>query len=160
MADALIARMFYTSGLPFNLARNPNYLAAFTFLANNDLGGYVPPGYNKLRTTLLQLEKDNVERLLEPIKSTWPTKGVTIASDGWSDAQRRPLINFIAIAGSGPMFLRAINTSGDVKNKEYIAEKLIAVIEEVGAKNVVQVITDNASNCKAAGLIVEQKSTL
>ncbi|XP_062217774.1 uncharacterized protein LOC133917997 [Phragmites australis] len=157
MADALIVRMFYTSGLPFNLARNPNYLAAFTFLANNDLGGYVPSGHNKLMKTLLQLEKDNVERLLEPIKTTWPTKGVTIAFDGWSDAQRRSLINFIAIAGSGLMFLRAINTSGDVKNKEYIVEKLITVIEEVGAKNVVQVITDNASNCEAAGLIVEQR---
>jgi len=31
------------------------------------------------------------------------------------------------------------------------------VIEEVGAKNVVQVVTDNAANCKGAGMIVEQK---
>jgi len=46
------------------------------------MGGYVPPGINKLRTTLLQQEKANVERLLEPIKKTWSTKGVTIAADG------------------------------------------------------------------------------
>ena len=149
--------IFYFVGVPFNLARNPNYIAAFKFLANTDLGGYVPPGYNKLRTTLLQHEKINVERLLQPFKSTWSTKGVTITSDGWTDAQRRPLINFIAITEGGPMFLRAINSEGEVKRKEYIAEKLIAVIEEVGAKNVVQVVTDNAANCKGAGMIVEQK---
>jgi len=153
----LFIAIFYFVGVPFNLARNPNYIAAFKFLANTDLGGYVPPGYNKLRTTLLQHEKINVERLLQPFKSTWSTKGVTITSDGWTDAQRRPLINFIAITEGGPMFLRAINSEGEVKRKEYIAEKLIAVIEEVGAKNVVQVVTDNAANCKGAGMIVEQK---
>lgn len=80
----------------------------------------------------------------------WTTRGVTIASDGWSDAQRRPLINFLAVTESGLMFLRAINTECDVKRKEYIAEKMIAVIEEVGLKNVVQVVTDNAPVCRAA----------
>ena len=48
------------------------------YLANTDLGECVPPGYNKLRTTLLQQGRVNVERLLEPFKTTWPTKGITI----------------------------------------------------------------------------------
>ncbi|GJN30744.1 hypothetical protein PR202_gb19078 [Eleusine coracana subsp. coracana] len=82
MADSLIARMFYTGGIPFNLARNPNYRASYNFIANHDMGGYVPPGVNKLRTTLLQQEKQNVEKLLEPLKKIWGAKGVTIASDG------------------------------------------------------------------------------
>ena len=68
--DAEIARIFYTGGLPFNLAKNPYYVSSYSFAANHALGGYVPPGYNKLRTTLLQKEKVNVERLLEPVKST------------------------------------------------------------------------------------------
>ena len=55
------------------------------------------------------------------------------------------------------MFLGAVNTKGEIKRKEYIDEKLISVIESVGPKNVVQVITDNAANCKGAGLIIEQK---
>ena len=55
------------------------------------------------------------------------------------------------------MFLQAVNAEGEVKSKEYIAEKLIAVIEKVGSRNVVQVITNNASNCKGAQLIVQQK---
>lgn len=80
-----------------------------------------------------------------------------IVSDGWSDAQKRPLLNFLVVTEDGPMFLRAINTEGISKTKEYIAEKMLAVIDEVGAQNVVQVITDNAANCRAAGIIVEQK---
>ena len=62
--------MIYTGGLSFNLARNPYYMRAITFDANHNLGGYVPPSYNKLRTTLVQQEKANVERLLQPIKDT------------------------------------------------------------------------------------------
>ena len=99
----------------------------------------------------------HVERLLEPFKTTWPTKGITITADGWTNPQRRPLINFIAVSEDGPMFLGAVNTEGEIKRKEYIAEKLISVIESVGPKNVVQMITDNVANCKGAGLIIEQK---
>ncbi|TVU33699.1 hypothetical protein EJB05_25532, partial [Eragrostis curvula] len=102
-------------------------------------------------------ERTHVERMLQPIKSTWSSKGVSVVSDGWSDAQRRPLLNFLAVTEDGPMFLKAINTEGEIKKKEYIAEKMLAVIDEIGAHNVVQVITDNAANCKAAGFIVEQK---
>lgn len=45
-----IARMFYTGGLSFNLARNPHYQNSY-FRAST-LPGYVPPGYNAIRTTL------------------------------------------------------------------------------------------------------------
>jgi len=64
---------------------------------------------------------------------------------------------FIAVSEDGSMFLGAVNTEGEIKRKEYIAEKLISVIESVGPKNVVQVIIDNAANCKGVGLIIEQK---
>ena len=46
-----IARMFYTGGLSFHFARNPYYARAFK--SASQLLGYVPPGYNALRTTLL-----------------------------------------------------------------------------------------------------------
>uniref|UniRef100_A0A452XPM9 DUF659 domain-containing protein n=1 Tax=Aegilops tauschii subsp. strangulata TaxID=200361 RepID=A0A452XPM9_AEGTS len=44
-----------------------------------------------------------------------------------------------------------------IKTKEYIFEKLKEVIEEVGVECVVQVVTDNAANRKAAGLMIEAK---
>ncbi|XP_048550057.1 uncharacterized protein LOC125529674 [Triticum urartu] len=77
--------------------------------------------------------------------------------DGWSDPQRRPVLNFMAITEDGPMFLRSINTEGEVKSKEYIRDRLCEIIEAVGPTNVVQVITDNASNCRGAGLLVQER---
>ncbi|KAL4579539.1 hypothetical protein LXL04_015689 [Taraxacum kok-saghyz] len=133
--DQEIARMFYTGGLPFNLARNPNYVRAFQFAATNKIDGYVPPGYNKLRTTLLQKEKDHVHKLLEPLRSTWKDKGVSIVSDGWSDPTRKPLINFIATSCTGPLFLKAVNCFGEVKDRNFIANLMKEVINEIGHQN-------------------------
>ena len=79
------ARMFYTGGLPFNFARNPYYRNSYAYAATYSIPGYVPPGYNALRTALLQKERANVERLLKPIKDSWLANGVSIVFDGWSD---------------------------------------------------------------------------
>ncbi|XP_052621660.1 uncharacterized protein LOC111883784 [Lactuca sativa] len=155
--DQEIERMFYTRGLPFNLARNPHYLRVFQFAANNKIDGYVPPGYNKLRTTLLQKEKDNVHKILEPLRSTRKEKGVTTVNDGWNDPTRKPLINFMATSDNGPLFLKAVNCFGEIKDKFYIVELMKEVINEIGHQNVVQIITNNATNCKAVGEIIESQ---
>lgn len=152
-----IARLFYTGGLSFNIARNPHYVRAFSMATQRTIPGYLPPGYNLLRTTLLQREKAHIEKMLEPTKAAWKQKGVSICSDGWSDVQRRPLINIMAVCESGPMFLKAINCEGEYKDKVFISKLLIDAINEVGHQNVVQVVTDNAPVCKAAGLLVEAK---
>ena len=150
-----IARLFYSASLPFNVARNPYFVSSFTYAANTNISGFLPPSYNAIRTSLLQKEKANIMKLLQPIKDTWPEKGVSIVTDGWTDTQRRPLINFMAISDSGPMFLKAIDGSGEYKDKHYIANLISSTIDEVGPQNVVQVITDNAPVCKAARSIIE-----
>ena len=155
IVDGEIARMFYTGGLSFHFARNPYYARAFK--SASQLSSYVPPGYNALRTTLLQKEKSNIKNLLEPIKKTLNEKGVSICSVGWSDAQRRPLINIMAVLESGPMFFKAINCEGKTKDKHFIADLLINTIQDIGPQKVVQVITDNVAACKAAGHIMEAK---
>jgi len=123
--DCEIARMFYFSGLPFNLARSPYYKSAFSYVVNTyNLSGYVTPTYNKLRGPLLSKEISHVESLLQPIRNSWNQKGVTIVSDGWSHPQRRPLINFMAIIESGPMFLKSIYGSGEIKHKDFITKHM------------------------------------
>ncbi|KAF0929886.1 hypothetical protein E2562_026354 [Oryza meyeriana var. granulata] len=49
--------------------------------------------------------------------------------------------------------------SGIEKTGEAIAEFLLNAIEEIGPANVLQVVTDNASNCKAAGKEIQKRST-
>ncbi|XP_054781912.1 uncharacterized protein LOC129289127 [Prosopis cineraria] len=56
---AEIARMFYSAGLSFNLAHNPYFISAFQYATNNIIPGFKPPGYNALRSTLLQKGRAN-----------------------------------------------------------------------------------------------------
>ncbi|GAV70893.1 LOW QUALITY PROTEIN: DUF659 domain-containing protein, partial [Cephalotus follicularis] len=155
--DYEIARMFYSAGLPFNLARNPYFQYAFTYASNHNIAGYWPPGYNLLRTTLLQKEKANIDRLCASIRNSWNEKGMSIVSDGcWIDSQKRPLINFMVVSDGDAMFLKSVDCS-QTKYMHFIYNLLKEVINEVGYTKLVQVITDNASNCKGAGQLIEQE---
>ncbi|XP_030942019.1 uncharacterized protein LOC115967075 [Quercus lobata] len=153
--DSRIVRMFYTSELPFNFAKNPLYRSSYAFAATYSIPSYLPPGYNALRTTLLQKERAHVERLLKPIKDSWLENGVSIVSDGWSDPQRKPLINIMAVLDGGSVFIKAIDGSGEFKDKHYIAGGLKDAIKEIGYEKVIQVITDNANVMKSAGALIE-----
>ncbi|KAL4614668.1 hypothetical protein ACB092_07G069900 [Castanea dentata] len=79
--DSLIARTFYSAGLPFHFAKNPYWIEMIKFACNNNLADYIPPSYNKLRTTLLHKEKVHIEKLLKSIKDTWKERGLSIYKD-------------------------------------------------------------------------------
>lgn len=64
---------------------------------------------------------------------------MTITSDGWSDIYNRPLLNMLACSPRGEMFLHSIDTSGELKTGQYIAEQLENAILQVGSEKVVQV---------------------
>ncbi|CAO2185577.1 unnamed protein product, partial [Urochloa humidicola] len=78
--DALIVRSIYSGGVSFNFLRNPYLQEAFSFACSRSLPGYVLPGFNRARETLLKQERRHIEGLLESTKSTWAEKGVTILS--------------------------------------------------------------------------------
>ena len=58
--------------------------------------------------------------------------GCTIVSDGWSNVQKRPLINIMVVSPRGEEFVRAVDSAGAIKSGAYIAELIASVIEEVG----------------------------
>ena len=61
----------------------------------------------------------------------------------------------MAVSNGKPMFLRSVDCSCETKDKYFIANLMNEVINEVGHENVVQVITDNALNCKGARQLIE-----
>ena len=92
---------------------------------------------------------------MKSIKDSWHENGVRIVSDGWSDPQRGPLINIMAVSNGSPMFIKAIDGLGEFKDKHFIVGVLKDAIKEIGHEKVVQVITDNGKVLKAAGALIE-----
>jgi hypothetical protein len=138
--DMAFANFVYKEGLPLRLTKS-KYLREFVQELRELPQGVVwePPAYNAMRTSLLSRCKQQIITKLQPWEERTKETGVTITCDGWSDAQRHPLLNVLAVNAAGAKFLHAVNTEGKQKTAEYIAEVLIAAIMEVGEKNVVQV---------------------
>ncbi|XP_073360305.1 uncharacterized protein [Aegilops tauschii subsp. strangulata] len=120
--DMQIMMFLCANGIPFNVLRSPQYYEMVAAIQRAPKG-YKPPAYEKARTTLLDACKRKVENDLAPVRQTC----------------------------HGSMFLYAEDFSGEEKTGEAIAQFLLQAIEEIGPSNVLQVITDNASNCRVAG---------
>jgi hypothetical protein len=119
-ADAAAARFFYSNGIATNVARSP-YFHKFIDAVANYGKGYKPPKIDALLTTLLNKEKARIQKELQPVMDTLETQGCTLTSDGWSNTQHRPLLNFLIVTTKDNVFLGAHDTSGETKSAEYIA---------------------------------------
>ncbi|CAI8608881.1 unnamed protein product [Vicia faba] len=71
-------------------------------------------------------------------------------SNGWTDRKGRTLNNFLVNCPTGSMFVKSVDASNYAKTGEKLAELLDTFIEEMGEKNIVQLITNNGSNYVAA----------
>lgn len=93
--------------------------------------------------------KKHVKEKLQPFFEKNKRSGCTVTSDGWSDARNRPILNIMVCARGEAVFYKSVDMSSVLnKTGEEIAQVIIAAIEELGADDIVAVITDSAANCK------------
>ena len=93
---------FIACGIPFNVLRNPIFKDALMSTAKK---GFVMPDYNKMRTEYLDKVKASSEDILKRSTLDYvPQYGCTIALDGWTNCQKKPLINVMLICPKGPSF--------------------------------------------------------
>ncbi|XP_042374681.1 uncharacterized protein LOC121968315 [Zingiber officinale] len=78
-------------------------------------------------------------------------------ADGWTDKRQRTLINFLVNFPKGSVFIVSIDASDYAKTGEKIFQLLDQFVERVGEVNIVQVVTDSASNNVLAGKLLEAK---
>lgn len=113
--DRAVARFFYGTGCSFNRLASPYFDEMLAAVAKYG-PGYRKPNVNALRTTLLTEEVQSVQKqLAETVLETLPKTGCTVASDGWSSTDNRPLLNVLLVSPKGACFATAIDTSGQTK---------------------------------------------
>ncbi|XP_071922743.1 uncharacterized protein [Coffea arabica] len=154
--DMAIALWFYDACIPMNACNSPYYQQAIGKITS--MGhGYQGPSYHALRVTLLKDAKKQVELIVDNLRSKWAETGCTIMGDGWKDNRQRSLINFLVYCPSGISFIKSVDASDFESNAEYLCNLFSEIVEIVGSSNVVHMVTDNASNYKAAGRLLSEK---
>ena len=82
LVDLLVEKAFYANGIPFNVLRNPDFIAMMKGIKHAPKD-YKLPSYDKEKNTSLYECKRDIEKNLTPLKDTWFSNEVSIISDGW-----------------------------------------------------------------------------
>ena len=94
-------------------------------------------------------------------KDSWELTGCTIMTDAWTDKRGRGVMNLVVHSAYGVCFLGSVDCSSERKDGKYIFELVDKCIDEVGERNVVQVVTDNAKvNEKASTLLKAKRPSI
>ncbi|KAM0910791.1 hypothetical protein ACQ4PT_013919 [Festuca glaucescens] len=151
-----LARWLYKKNVPFN-AINDDDFKQFC----EALGRYGPdwrqPSQYMIREKMLSQEVDRTRDLLKPHDIERANTGCSIMTDAWTDKKRRSIMNLCVHCKLGTIFLGSKEASGDAHTSLYIFNYVDECIEKIGADNVVQVVTDNASNNMGAKVMLKDK---
>ena len=143
--DTMWASFFYEANIAFNVARHPAFINAVKETAASGIP-YRPPAFNAVRTRMIDVKKEAVKKMVDQrTKNSIAQYGATICSDGWSDTNKRPLMNIMLVCPAGDVFLGSVDSTGSRKDIAYTTETMVKYIEQVGAANIVQLCTDNAA---------------
>lgn len=80
---------------------------------------------------------------------------LALVVDGWSNILGKGVLDFI-VTTPLPIFYKAVYPE-ERETAEYWSAQMIDVISEIGEQRFVVVITDNASNMKAAWRLVKER---
>ncbi|XP_021650225.2 uncharacterized protein LOC110642453 [Hevea brasiliensis] len=119
--------------------------------------GMKAPRFHEVRVPLLNEEVAEVKDSLKSYEEEWAKYGCSIMVDGWTDKKQMTLINFLVNSPKETIFLESIDASEYSKTGDKMYELLNRFVERVGEANMVQVVTDNASNCVLTGKLLETK---
>ena len=119
--------------------------------------GFQPPTQYDLRGRLLEEEHARTKILLQDREDEKIKHGCSIMTDAWTDMKRRSIMNLCTNTSEGTTFLMSKEMSNQSHTSEVIYELVDKAIEDVGAENVVQIVTDNASNNMGAKALLHIK---
>ena len=122
--DAAIAKFIFYGGLPLNVVRNP-YFKQMLEAVRVVRGPISVPHIEFLRTTLLNNERQKIGKMVSQMTKAAGATKLTIASDGWENVSRKPIINCMIISPSGEFFYDSIHTGFETKTGTNFVGKII-----------------------------------
>jgi hypothetical protein len=125
------------------------------FARQHPLQSYKVPDRHKFSGEVLDKAYESTEKLVAPILAVGKKYGATIASDGWSDQHRRPILNFMASTRGAAAFLKSVDCTdhmaeGGKKDAAYFACNVISVVNDIWEQGKMVVIWIRGNQAFAA----------
>ena len=151
------ASFFVTlAAIPFNACDNDEFKQMCEAIGQFG-AGFEPPSQYDLREKLLEEEYARTKSLLQEREAEKVKSGCSIMTDAWSDRKRRSIMNLCTNCADGTSFISSKEMSDMSHTSEVIFELVDKAIEDIGPDDVVQVVTDNASNNMGAKKLLLEK---
>ncbi|KAL6873882.1 hypothetical protein ACP4OV_013964 [Aristida adscensionis] len=141
--DSLVAnsigRLIFEAGLEPNFVLLPSYRGIIDLLTH---GVQIEmPSYD----FILQMQLRDVEQHERALREHWEISGCTVILDSWKSQCGKCFMSVLVHCSKGMLFLKSMDISTIIADVDELASMLCSVVEYIGVRNIVQVITNDAS---------------
>jgi hypothetical protein len=121
-ADEAIARWAFATGQPLRAVDDFFFRDALEKVAAAG-SGRKHLGRKRLKEQMIPAERKRVKRSQKAAADLNKDPfSQSLVSDGYTDANRRPLIKMLLVFPGGELFMEAVDTSGNTKSMQFIAD--------------------------------------
>ncbi|KAF3674774.1 hypothetical protein FXO38_05057, partial [Capsicum annuum] len=143
----------YDAGLPFNCVNYDSFTNFIEVIGQHGSEMELTT-YHEVRVTQLKKDVKKVDELVEKHKVQCQKYGCSHMMDKWTTRNVRMIINILVNCSIGSIFLGSVDASNESTTGTKMYNLFEKTIEDIGPENIVQVVTDNASeNVKAGELM-------
>ncbi|CAN0837568.1 hypothetical protein LINGRAHAP2_LOCUS1844, partial [Linum grandiflorum] len=135
-----IARFLFDIGAPLT-AVNSDYFPPLVDAIVSEGHHFLPPSYHDIRGWILKSSLEEVKSNVNILMSTWERTGCSVLVDQWRTSTGRTLLIFLASSPGGVVFLKSVDASDTLNSPDCLYDLFKSVVEEVGPRHVLQVIT-------------------
>ncbi|KAH9702297.1 BED-type domain-containing protein [Citrus sinensis] len=145
-----VGRFLYDIGAPLDAVNSEYFQPMVDAIASGGPEAAMP-SYHDIRGWILKNSVEEVKNDVDRYTTTWGKTGCSILVDQWNTEAGRTLLCFLAYCPEGTVFLKSVDASGIMNSSDALYELLKQVVEEVGVRHVLQVITSSEEQFIAAG---------
>uniref|UniRef100_A0A2P2J1R6 DNA binding protein n=2 Tax=Rhizophora mucronata TaxID=61149 RepID=A0A2P2J1R6_RHIMU len=135
-----IGRFLFDIGAPLDAVKSVYFQPMIDAIASG--GSEVQgPSYNDLRGWVLKNSVDEVKSDVDKHIASWARTSCSLLIDQQKTIMGRTLLNILVYSTEGLVFLKSVDASETIKSPDALYELIKQVVEEIGVRYVLQVIT-------------------
>jgi hypothetical protein len=145
-----IGRFLYDIGAPLDAVNSVYFQPMIDAIASGG-SGVLPPSYHDLRGCILKKSVEELKSETAKYDAALVSTGCSVLVEQWCTETGRTLLCFLTHCPQGTLFLKSVDASDILNSSDALHELFKQVVEEVGVRNVLQVITNGEEQYSIAG---------